>query len=74
MQLYIESSQAEFDSHLYNTHLYNTHQRQLDPFLRRWVPATTYLPRRSLWCATPSENKSTQRQGEPVSVETIESI
>ena len=25
MQLYIESSQAEFDSHLYNTHLYNTH-------------------------------------------------
>ena len=45
MELYIESSQAEFDSHLYNTHLYNTHQRQLDPFLRRWVPATTYLPR-----------------------------
>ena len=25
MELYIESSQAEFDSHLYNTHLYNTH-------------------------------------------------
>jgi len=25
MELYIESSLAEFDSHLYNTHLYNTH-------------------------------------------------
>ena len=44
MELYIESSQAEFDSHQYNTHLYNTHQRQLDPFLRRWVPASRQLP------------------------------
>ena len=33
MQLYIESSHAESDSHLFSTHLYNTRQPQLNPSL-----------------------------------------
>ena len=33
MQMYIESSHAESDSHLFSTHLYNTRQPQLNPSL-----------------------------------------